>query len=148
MFRSILALFLTAGVLTAAPIPRTAELPQDPLGQAMLGVTVSDLHDVKANGEIVLIGQSVNSIHAFSAAEKAGLQPNDLIVGIGSEKLTSLAEMKASLALYRPGATVPVTVMRKDKDNVSQKVVIPVRLHDSMGVTDRAIGSAWNSEGR
>ncbi|MGQ9576246.1 MAG: trypsin-like peptidase domain-containing protein [Thermoguttaceae bacterium] len=50
-----------------------------------------------------------------SAAQKAGLQPNDIITHLNDEPMNSRAKLVAALKTLRPGTTVKLTVKRGDQ---------------------------------
>lgn len=51
-------------------------------------------------------------VEAAGAATKAGLQEGDVIVGVGSQNLTSLNQFKQRLAALKAGESVPLRIVR------------------------------------
>lgn len=132
------------GSVPAAPVPPIASTsPQDPTGGAKLGVELGDSHEL-IDGLWTLIGQRVNSVFPRGAAAGTGIKAGDIIVGVGSGEVKTIGDLRGTLGMYRPGATVPVTVLRRDADNVNRTHVVRVRLYDVIGDgSDAAIGVAW-----
>lgn len=58
-------------------------------------------------------GLLVDRVSGNSPAEKAGIQPYDVIVSIGNEEVSDRGDAIAALAEYRVGDEVPVTVIRR-----------------------------------
>ncbi|MCS6865328.1 MAG: PDZ domain-containing protein [Gemmataceae bacterium] len=80
-----------------APVP--PDPPPDPLARGYLGITLGD-------------GTMISSVEAGMPAAKAGLQPGDLIVRIGSFEPQSFDQIVAHICTYRPGAIVEIEVQR------------------------------------
>jgi S1-C subfamily serine protease len=53
-------------------------------------------------------GVQVGSVVPGSPAEQAGIQPGDVVTGVGGRTVTSTAELHAALSPHRPGDTVTV----------------------------------------
>lgn len=63
-----------------------------------------------------LDGALVGRIDQGSPADRAGFQPYDVVVAIGSEPVHDRQDAYLYLTEYRPGDKVPVTVVRKGKE--------------------------------
>ena len=83
------------------------------------------LDDLRQNGTVVdraylgimadttsTDGARIASVEDGSAAAKAGLQAEDVIVAIGDTKITSYTDLSRELKHYRAGDTVEFTVQR------------------------------------
>jgi len=57
-------------------------------------------------------GLLVTNVEVGSAADQAGLQPYDVILNIGTQRVTDAGTAGALLRSYRPGDTVSITFMR------------------------------------
>ncbi len=83
---------------------------------AVLGVTVTDTS--KAYSSFIQEyyeypdGACVVSVEEGSAAEKAGVLPGDIIVGLGDRAVASTDELKLALRHYSPGDEATITVYR------------------------------------
>ena len=76
--------------------------------QAYLGIRVSQAQDqIGANA-----GVKVESVAAGSAAAAAGLQPGDVIVGLGDQPVTTPDDLLSALRSHAPGDQVSLTVER------------------------------------
>ncbi|MBP2371033.1 trypsin-like peptidase domain-containing protein [Pseudonocardia parietis] len=69
-----------------------------PATHAVLGVEVSD--DPQLGGAVV------RTVTPGGAAEKAGLRPNDLVVRLGDQRISSGTDLQAAVRSQPPGATV------------------------------------------
>jgi len=80
-------------------------------------VTLSDITPDKAR-ELKLpavSGAIVDSVEADSAAAKAGLKPNDVIVGFDGLRVRSVAELRRLIRETPPGRTVAINLLRDGK---------------------------------
>jgi serine protease Do len=74
------------------------------------GLTVREL-DARALKQLgIKFGLQVTNVQG--AAARAGVQPGDVIVGLGSEELTSSADLDKALAAVKPGSSVALRVRR------------------------------------
>lgn len=81
-------------------------------GRPYLGVTVGDATQYDAN---LPAGAYVSEVQDGFAAQKAGIQPGDVIVGLGGSVVNSRTELTDALSVYQAGDTVSVTVYREGK---------------------------------
>lgn len=61
-------------------------------------------------------GVFISEVLRGTAAEKAGLKSNDILVGIGDEEVTSMNKLKQILLKYKTGDTVKLKVHRDGKN--------------------------------
>ena len=55
----------------------------------------------------------IAEIHPDSAAEQAGLFPDDIIVAVGEVEITEFSELRAVLDTLSPGDTVELRILRR-----------------------------------
>ncbi len=91
-----------------------------------LGIESESLNPQLAEYFGVKEGVLVRSVTQESSAEKAGLKAGDVIVKVGSEKVTSPKEISSILQSSRAKKTLPITVVRRQKE-----VVLNVVLEES-----------------
>lgn len=84
-------------------------------GKPYLGVTVGDVPS-QAQAYGISPGASVNSVAPNSAAEKAGLEAGDIIVGIDDFPIDSYGALSAALLHYKAGETSVFTVIRNHQE--------------------------------
>lgn len=77
-------------------------------------------------------GALVSDIAPGGPAEEAGLRRGDVIVGINDKKIKDMPELPKTIANYKPGRTVTLTVVREGKT-----IKVPVKL-DEMPTEQRA----------
>jgi serine protease Do len=58
-------------------------------------------------------GALVNTVEKGSPAEKAGIEPSDIILSFDSKSVESLSDLPRFVGATRPGTTVPLEVWRK-----------------------------------
>ena len=68
-------------------------------------------------------GVRLNGVRAASAAEKAGLQEGDVIVGFGGRPVGTIYDFMEGLSSSKPGDRVAIEVLR-DKDRVTLEAVL------------------------
>ena len=61
-------------------------------------------------------GVYVEEVIAETAAERSGLQPADIVLEIGGFRLDATTSLTEALANFRPGDTVPVTLLRGNEE--------------------------------
>ena len=86
--------------------------------RAMLGITMSSV-DKKFADEMKL--SSVSGVYIVevakgSAAEKAGLQKDDVLIAIDGQKITDASSVQAKVSSYHPGDRAEVTYIREGKE--------------------------------
>ncbi len=81
---------------------------------AYLGVEIVDLTPSLAKKLQTKASQGavVLAVAAGGPAQKAGIRVGDVIVSLGGHKVTGVTSLETAIALYKPGATVPVVVDR------------------------------------
>ncbi len=77
-------------------------------GRFGLSVQELDSRSLKELG----VKYGIQVLEATGPAAKAGLQQGDVIVGIGSQELAGLAQLKQKLAALKPGETLPLRIAR------------------------------------
>ena len=85
--------------------------------RAMLGITMGTV-DKKIADEMKLSSVSgvyINEVLKGSAAEKAGLRKNDVIIAIDGQKVTDASSVQAKVGAYRPGDSADIAYVRDGK---------------------------------
>ncbi|MBQ3820451.1 MAG: PDZ domain-containing protein, partial [Bacteroidales bacterium] len=82
--------------------------------RAKLGVSMSAITTemAKEKGLKSLEGAYIHEVATGSAAEKAGIKPGDVIVGIDDTPINTPAALQEKVNSYRPGDTITVKVNR------------------------------------
>ena len=79
---------------------------------AYLGVTVQDVDSESASKYGLPTGAYVASVTDGGAADRAGVQPKDIITGIGDIEVTSMTSLTRALRSFKAGDTTTITVVR------------------------------------
>lgn len=79
---------------------------------AYLGVTVKDMNSEYAEMYNLPLGAYVATTVEGGSADRAGIQPKDIITQIGDYTVTGVTELTRALRAYRAGDTVTVTLFR------------------------------------
>ena len=80
--------------------------------QAYLGVTVRDMDASTADMYALPIGSYVISVTEGSCAEKAGMQPKDIIIKVGEHPVDGNSTLQSALRKFKAGETTTITVFR------------------------------------
>jgi serine protease Do len=110
------ALTATVGALDDGKIAKADADPGEPKGK--LGVAVRPLspEEQKASGKAGLVVEK-----SGGAAAKAGVQPGDLIVGVGSARVTTVEELRAQVD--KAGKTAALLIEREGR-----QIYVPVKV--------------------
>ena len=86
--------------------------------RAVLGISGYDLGDERSKDKDlgVVEGVYVADVTDGSGAKAAGIESGDVIVKIAGKKVRNMAELQESIAKYRPGDKVEVTILRNKKE--------------------------------
>jgi serine protease Do/serine protease DegQ len=87
--------------------------------RGLLGVNIQTI-DVEAAETLDIDvdgGALVTRVFPDSAAEKAGLEVGDIIVGVNDKEVTSAAELRNTIGLLRSGDNVGIRYLRDNKSN-------------------------------
>jgi S1-C subfamily serine protease len=112
------------GIGFAIPISKARRIVNDLITygevvHAWIGVSVQALEGTLSDylnldkSEGVLI----NKVYSNSPAEQSGLRPGDIVVGLGRKPVSSLEDYRSILKDASVGETLPVTYLRKEKEN-------------------------------
>ncbi len=96
-----------------------------------LGITVTDLDSDVAAVYGLPVGAYVVSVEEGGGAEAAGIQPGDIIIGLGDTTIESYTDLSRALRDYKPGDTALVTVYRG-----GQQLELTVTLGEKPAETD------------
>ena len=77
-----------------------------------LGITVTDTDETYADYFGIPSGAYVRSVEPGYCAAKAGLQPKDVIVGLGGHGISCINDLSRALEHFKPGDTVELVVYR------------------------------------
>lgn len=100
------------------------------VAHAFLGVSLRDVFDVATDGAQVPAGAVISEyVVRPSAAETAGLQPGDVVVGLDGEPVLISDDLIGALRRLRVGDTVTLDVVR-DTERLEIDVVLGTRPDD------------------
>lgn len=88
--------------------------------RVMLGITGGNLTEEKA-AELKLSvrnGVYINEVQKGSAADKAGLKKDDVIIQLGSTPILSMSSLQEKVNSYHPGDKAQITVFRDGEQKV------------------------------
>ncbi|MGO8731556.1 MAG: DegQ family serine endoprotease [Terriglobia bacterium] len=87
--------------------------------RAYIGVSIQEVSPelAKAFGEAEPRGALVGDVSSGSPAEKSGLQKGDIIVALNGNPITDSNQLRMSISMMAPGATVNLKVMRNGSEH-------------------------------
>lgn len=92
--------------------------------QIMLGITIQNITEDMSKQYSMPVGVYITEVSTMSAAERAGLQKGDIIVGFAGEDVKTADELNALKAKQTSGDTVAVKIDRNGKE-MTLDLVIP-----------------------
>ena len=106
------------GIGFAIPIADVMSMTEDLMAhgyltnQAYLGVSVMDLDGNTAAMYSLPMGSYVQSVVEGSCAEKAGIQPKDIIIKVGQYTVEGNGTLQKALRRFKAGDTTTITIFR------------------------------------
>lgn len=97
--------------------------------QAYLGVKVLNMDPSTAAMYSLPAGSYVQSVNEGSSAEKAGIQPKDIIIGLGDYEIGSNSQLTSALRRFSAGDTTTITVFRAG-ENVELSITFDEKPQD------------------
>lgn len=114
-----------AGYSFAVPVTLVKKVINDLLEfgkvqRGLLGIRINDVNAQIADqlNLDVVQGVYVGSVNDNSAAQEAGIEAGDVIVGINKVKIDNVAQLQEIVARNRPGDQVEVSLIRKGKNKL------------------------------
>lgn len=110
------------GIGFAIPINDVMALVEDLMeygyitNQAYLGVTVQEMNAEVAKAYGLPAGPRVQTVVDGSCAQKAGIQPGDLIIALGDKEIASYSDLVYALRSFKAGDTTKVRVFRSGQE--------------------------------
>lgn len=83
---------------------------------AYLGVTVTETDAQSASMFGLPTGAYVVTVEDGGSADRAGIQPKDIIISLGGKTVSSTTELKRVLRDYKAGDTTTITVIRSGQE--------------------------------
>lgn len=94
--------------------------------RAILGVSIADVDNrIAENLSLASIeGVYVREVYAQSSAAKADLRAKDVIIGINGTKTSSVPELQEQVALFRPGDSITLDIIRNGRKMRKYDVIL------------------------
>jgi serine protease Do len=119
------------------PQLRTGKITRGRIG---VQVGVVDRNALDALGLKERVGAMVSSVVEGSAAEKAGLEPLDVIISYDGKPVRNSNELVRMVTATKPGTTVPLRVVRDKQERTINITVDELDLESESGRTARSSG--------
>ncbi len=109
------------GIGFAIPINSTTDITSQliqysKVKRPYIGISGMSLNEEIAKANNLVIGVYVKSVDDFSAAEKAGLKPGDVIIEAEGKKITTMEELNEIKNAHKIGDQVKIKVNRDGKE--------------------------------
>ena len=108
-----------AGYSFAIPVSIVEKVTKDlmefgDVQRAFIGVTINNVNEELADelGLDEIAGVYVNELMPEGAAAVAGIEPGDVIVGVGQSPVDNVPELQDQVSRYRPGDEVNISILR------------------------------------
>lgn len=118
------------GIGFAIPINSTLDIIDELIDhnkvlRPYIGISAQDLDEATAKRNNLVVGIYIKAVEDFSAAEKAGLKPGDVIIKANGKSISTFDELESTknalkigdeltLTVYRNGSEVDVTVVLQE----------------------------------
>ena len=79
---------------------------------AYMGIHVQDMDSKSADMYGIPIGAYITTVDEGSAAERAGVQPKDIIIGIDEHEVSNVTELTRAMRNYKAGDTATLKLIR------------------------------------
>ena len=138
------------GIGFAIPISDAAHIANQILeygyvaDKAYMGITCATVSSSAAQSYNMVVGAYVNSINEGSAAEKAGLQVDDIITALDGKAVAGSSELTAMIKQYHAGDEAELTVWR-DGEEITLTIVFDVKQPEEETTTG-ASGESGSAE--
>ncbi|MBQ2927176.1 MAG: trypsin-like peptidase domain-containing protein [Oscillospiraceae bacterium] len=109
------------GIGFAIPIDDVVSLIDDLIDYgyvtgAYMGVSVQNTDEESAAMFGLPTGAYIVSVEKDGAAERAGIQPKDIVIGLGEYKVSNVTDLTRSLRNFKAGDTTTVTLIRGGRE--------------------------------
>ncbi len=109
------------GIGFAIPIDDVAPLITDLIDHgyvtgAYMGVTVKNTDEESAALFGLPTGAYIDSVESGGAADRAGIQPKDIVIGLGEYEVSNVTDLTRALRNFRAGDTTTVKVLRGGRE--------------------------------
>ena len=131
-----------AGYSFAIPAEIARKVVQDlikygEVQRAVLGVQIQDINQERSEKYDLKTRQGayIAGVQRDGAADRAGIKPGDVVVGVDGKEISDVAELQTIINSYSPGDEVTVTVIRD-----GEKQQFDVTLRNRQGSTELVTG--------
>ena len=83
---------------------------------AYMAVTVQDMDKASADMYGLPTGAYIVTVEKGGAADRAGIQPKDIVIGLDHHEIGNITELTRALRNYKAGDTATVTLIRSGKE--------------------------------
>ncbi len=83
---------------------------------AYMAVTVQDMDSESADMFGLPTGAYIVSVEKDGAADRAGIQPKDIVIGVDSYEVSNVTELTRALRNYKAGDTATINLIRSGKE--------------------------------
>lgn len=126
------------GLGFAIPITQAKEIIDDLInygyvkGRPQLGITCIDVDESTASLYNMPVGAYVRSVNPNGAADLAGIQEGDIIIGVNGEAVSTTDELNEKKNEFNAGDTITLTISRNGRDTDVQVTLQEVTQGDTL----------------
>ena len=123
------------GIGFAIPIDDVAPLIADLIDYgyvtgAYMGVTVTNTDEAAAAQFGLPTGAYIDSVEPGGAADRAGIQPKDIVIGLGDYEVRNVTDLTRALRNFKAGDTTTVTLLRGGRE-MSLEITLDEKPHST-----------------
>jgi len=97
---------------------------------AYMGVTVQNTDAESASMFGLPTGAYIVSVEKGGAADRAGIQPKDIVIGIGEYKVSNITDLTRALRNFKAGDTTSVKLIRSGKE-MTLEITLDEKPHET-----------------
>jgi Do/DeqQ family serine protease len=134
-----------AGYSFAVPVSLVKKVMDDLLEfgavqRALLGISIQDVSVVKDEYDLdETSGVYVAAVNGGSAAEEAGIEEGDIIIGIDDNIVKNVAELQEYVGRNRPGDKIDVKYLRNGNENTVRATLKNIMGEEKMYAREAAV---------
>lgn len=94
------------------------------VGRPYIGISGINISEENSELYELPVGVMITEVFANTPAERAGLKPEDIIIGLGNAKIFKMEDLTGIIAKMKPGDTIELKIIRNGTEKLSVNVVL------------------------
>ena len=133
------------GLSFAIPMTKAKEIFDDIInygyvkGRPQIGITITEVNESTASLYNMPVGLYVRSVTPNGAADLAGIQAGDIIIGMNGEAVTTMDELNKKKNEFKAGEEITLTISRNGVDSDFKVTLQEVTQGDNIFENQQAV---------